>query len=338
MRNPHFIEVRLENEGIFAHHNDKLEKNIIVKEFNLQGDKEELKTSIKEISEVPSNLLNYYQVVESQADKLPQLMAFLHNNKPSRIIIFFATCASVDFHVIILRRILSEKANFFKLHGKVDQKKRTKIYNEFKSQSDDKEGMHQILITTDLAARGIDIPDVDWIIQYDPPQDSDQFVHRIGRTARAGRSGKSLIYMMAHEDSYAEFLQKKQVKMMLHNEYQEVPLSHDQMKEQIQNEMKKDRDIIDKASNAFVSFVRYYKEHALQYIFSMKLLDIGQVANAFFLFKVPRVKEILGIPLKNFKTDNSIKIEEIPYKDKNKEKQKEGTMQKRQEKLEWKEQ
>jgi len=71
MRNPHFIEVRLENEGIFAHHNDKLEKNIIVKEFDLQGDKEELKTSIKEISEVPSNLLNYYQVVESQANKLP---------------------------------------------------------------------------------------------------------------------------------------------------------------------------------------------------------------------------------------------------------------------------
>jgi superfamily II DNA/RNA helicase len=60
-------------------------------------------------------------------------MAFLHSNKPSRIILFFATCASVDFHVIILRQILSEKANFFKLHGKVDQKKRTKIYNEFKS-------------------------------------------------------------------------------------------------------------------------------------------------------------------------------------------------------------
>jgi hypothetical protein len=44
MRNPHFIEVRLENEGIFAHNNDRLEKNIIVKEFDLHGDQEELKT------------------------------------------------------------------------------------------------------------------------------------------------------------------------------------------------------------------------------------------------------------------------------------------------------
>jgi hypothetical protein len=71
MRNPHFIEVRLENEGIFAHNNDKLEKNIIVKEFDLHGDQEELKSQIKEISEVPSNLLNYYQIVDNQAEKLP---------------------------------------------------------------------------------------------------------------------------------------------------------------------------------------------------------------------------------------------------------------------------
>lgn len=95
--------------------------------------------------------------------------------------------------------------------------------------------------------------------------------------------------------------------------------------------------MIDKASNAFVSFVRYYKEHALQYIFSMKLLDIGQVANSFFLFRVPRVKEILGISLKGFTADNSFNIEDIPYKDKNKEKQKEGVNKKRLEKLEWKE-
>lgn len=68
-----------------------------------------------------------------------------------------------------------------------------------------------MLITTDLAARGIDIPDVDWIIQFDPPQWSDQFVHRIGRTARAGRIGKSLLLLNEHEDAYIEFLQAKHV-------------------------------------------------------------------------------------------------------------------------------
>jgi hypothetical protein len=69
----------------------------------------------------------------------------------------------------------------------------------------------------------------------------------------------------------------------------------------------------------------------------MKLLDIGEVANSFFLFRVPRVKEILNVSLKSFTTDHSVKYEEVPYKDKNKEKQKEGVNKKRQEKHEWKE-
>ena len=77
--------------------------------------------------------------------------------------------------------------------------------------------------------------------------------------------------------------------------------------------MKKDRDILDKASSAFVSFVRYYKEQSLNFIFAMNILDIGQVANSFFLFKVPRVQEILGKSLKSFTQDNSVKIEDIPY-------------------------
>lgn len=61
----------------------------------------------------------------------------------------------------------------------------------------------------------------------------------------------------------------------------------------------------------------------------MNLLDIGQVANSFFLFKVPRVQEILGKSLKSFQIDNNVKIEDIPYKDKNKMKQKEVVIKKR---------
>lgn len=88
--------------------------------------------------------------------------------------------------------------------------------------------------------------------------------------------------------------------------------------------MKEDRDLIDKASNAFVSFIRYYKEHHLQFIFSLNALDIGSVANSFFLFTIPRVREILGKKIRNFVNDSRIKVENVPYKDKNKGKQKEG--------------
>jgi ATP-dependent RNA helicase DDX18/HAS1 len=64
-----------------------------------------------------------------------------------------------------------------------------------------------------LSARGIDIPDVDWIIQFDPPQWSDSFVHRIGRTARAGKEGKSLLFLTEPEFSYIEFLRGKKVEI-----------------------------------------------------------------------------------------------------------------------------
>ena len=76
----------------------------------------------------------------------------------------------------------------------------------------DKEtGGNAILLTTDLAARGIDIPEVDWIVQFDPPQWSDQFVHRIGRTARAGRQGQSLLLLNADESAYPPYLESKSV-------------------------------------------------------------------------------------------------------------------------------
>ena len=64
--------------------------------------------------------------------------------------------------------------------------------------------------------------------------------------------------------------------------------------------MMEDHDLIDKSQEAFVSFIRYYKEHQLTFIFSLSLLDIGSVANSFLLFKIPRVKEILGKAMKGF--------------------------------------
>ena len=152
--------------------------------------------AIKNISEVPQNLTNYFRICDHQADKVSKLLTFLSKMKGQRMIIFFATCASVNYHYLALQQLISDpnldyegdEAEIYKLHGKIDQKRRTKIYREFRQLKTD-EGKHLLLLTTDLASRGIDIPEVDWIIQFDPPQSSDSFVHRIGRTARAGKLG-----------------------------------------------------------------------------------------------------------------------------------------------------
>jgi superfamily II DNA/RNA helicase len=68
-----------------------------------------------------------------------------------------------------------------------------------------------VLLCTDVAARGLDLPDVDWIVQLDPPQDPDAFVHRVGRTARMGRNGSALVFLMPHEEAYVQLLRRRRV-------------------------------------------------------------------------------------------------------------------------------
>merc|ERR1719221_622575 len=83
---------------------------------------------------------------------------------------------------------------------------RNRAYESF-SKSSPESGA--VLLSTDLAARGIDVDAVNWVVQFDAPTDPSSFVHRIGRTARAGQSGRSVLMLLPHEDSYVPFLKKR---------------------------------------------------------------------------------------------------------------------------------
>lgn len=94
--------------------------------------------------------------------------------------------------------------------GKQKQTKRTNTFFEF---CNAKSG---ILLCTDVAARGLDIPAVDWIIQFDPPDDPKEYIHRVGRTARAGHSGKALLFLLPEEVGFLKYLKHARVPL---NEY-----------------------------------------------------------------------------------------------------------------------
>lgn len=68
-----------------------------------------------------------------------------------------------------------------------------------------------ILLCTDVAARGLDIPRVDWIVQFDPPDDPRDYIHRVGRTARAGKVGKSLMFLLPSELGFLRYLKEAKV-------------------------------------------------------------------------------------------------------------------------------
>lgn len=90
-----------------------------------------------------------------------------------------------------------------RLHGNVPQGERQATYRAFGAA---KSG---VLICTDVAARGLDLPTVDWIVQYDPPAETADYVHRVGRTARKGERGHSLLFLLPREAGYLGVLEAR---------------------------------------------------------------------------------------------------------------------------------
>ncbi len=130
----------------------------------------------------------YYEVKrENKEDVTARLLDYYN---PRQTLIFCNTKKMVDD----LSERLKGRGYFAEgLHGDLSQAQRDKVMNGFRS------GTTEILIATDVAARGIDVDDVEAVINYDVPQDIEYYVHRIGRTGRAGRSGRSFTLVVGRE-------------------------------------------------------------------------------------------------------------------------------------------
>lgn len=131
------------------------------------------------------------------------LFSFLKRNLKKKVIVFFSSCNCVKYHAELLNYI---DLPVLELHGKQKQQKRTNTFFEF---CNAKQGT---LICTDVAARGLDIPDVDWILQFDPPDDPRDYIHRVGRTARGnGAKGRSLMFLQPNEVGFLSYLKEARV-------------------------------------------------------------------------------------------------------------------------------
>ncbi|CAB4018881.1 probable ATP-dependent RNA helicase DDX31 [Paramuricea clavata] len=158
------------------------------------------------------SLLEQFCVVVPMKLRLVTLAAFLQRKylKNCKIIVFFTTQDSVDFHFVLysstLTTVEGDKLKFLKLHGKLSQHERTEVFSNFK---DSDQG---ILLCTDVAARGLDLPSVNWIVQYNPPVSSTDYVHRVGRTARIGMSGQALLFLLPTEVPYLNILSEQNLR------------------------------------------------------------------------------------------------------------------------------
>ncbi len=142
-----------------------------------------------ETEEVTSKAIQQRAYCPANEQKIPLLIGLLNHYQPQRSIIFVNTkrCAEQLDDTL--------NANGYKtaaLSGDVPQDKRQQLLNDFQ------ENRITLLIATDVAARGLHIPDVSHVINYDLPQDAEDYVHRIGRTARFGASGEAISFICEH--------------------------------------------------------------------------------------------------------------------------------------------
>ena len=125
----------------------------------------------------------------SNEDKIPLLIGLLRHMDPRRTIIFINTKREADK---VWGFLEGNGLNAAILSGDVPQKKRMQLLTQFQN------GELPVLVATDVAARGLHIPDVSHVFNYDLPEDAEDYVHRIGRTARAGASGDAISFVCEH--------------------------------------------------------------------------------------------------------------------------------------------
>lgn len=155
----------------------------------------------------PLSLCNYYALVETDA-KFSFLVQFLKKScQDKKVMIYFATIASVKFFRKLLThfQVVPNDVPILGTHSDVPQNKREQIRQEFGSTRS------AILLSTDVTARGVDFPDVDWVVQFDAPKEPDDFIHRSGRTARNGRAGNALLFLLPSEESYVDLMESRAV-------------------------------------------------------------------------------------------------------------------------------
>lgn len=156
-----------------------------------------------DIEHTPISKPNITQrAIAVDTQKRTELLRHLIVNNPwTRLLVFTSSRYTTELVAMKLRKshILAEP-----FHGELGQGKRNQVLSDFKAKR------ITVIVATDLAARGIDIPDLPVVINYDPPRSSDDYTHRIGRTGRAGSAGMAINFVCAGNDAHFRFIEKSQ--------------------------------------------------------------------------------------------------------------------------------
>lgn len=242
-------------------------------------------------SATPSTLQQNY-IVTPLPEKLDTLYGFIKANLKSKIIVFLSSGKQVRF-VYESFRHLQPGIPLLHLHGRQKQTARLEITSRFTS------AKQSCLFATDVVARGIDFPAVDWVIQVDCPEDADTYIHRVGRTARFESNGRAVLFLdPSEEEGMIKRLQHKKIPIQKVNVKETKKRS---IKDQLQNMCFQNPDLKYLGQKAFISYARAIQLQKDKEVFKFKKLDLDAYAANLGLPGTPQIKFQKGDDIKRIK-------------------------------------
>ncbi|KAF8584632.1 DEAD-domain-containing protein [Ramaria rubella] len=232
------------------------------------------------VTATPKNLEQHYLVCELDK-KLDVLYSFIKTHLKVKAIVFMSSGKQVRFVFETFCKI-QPGIPLLHLHGKQKQTKRLDIYQRFLTCS------HSILFATDIAARGLDFPSVDWVLQLDAPEDADTYIHRVGRTARYESAGRGLLFLLpSEEDGMVNALKAKgvEIEQIKAKQSKVASISH-----QLQNFAFKEPEIKYLGQRAFVSYMKSIYLQKDKSIFKLDELPVDKFAESLGLPGTPKIK------------------------------------------------
>jgi ATP-dependent RNA helicase DDX55/SPB4 len=247
---------------------------------------------------VPSTLSNFYQVTESPVERMAIFASFLRATQRQKVIVYCLTCAEVEYYFTLLRRafqrgtVFSHRPVIRAIHGQADRAARVKALGAFAAVP---EGVGAILLCTDVAARGLDIPAIEWTLQLDAPQDASTYLHRVGRAARMGAVGGSLLLLTEAEEPFVEILRGRGAVVSARpwHPLDIDPTADHALLDFCRAEQAVDRQLFEKGQHAFVSRLGAYSKSRMTFIFQAHKVDLRGTAEGMGLIRMPFVR---GLP------------------------------------------
>lgn len=239
----------------------------------------------------PKNLQQHY-IVTPLHEKLDTLFGFIKANLKSKIIVFFSSGKQVRFAYEGMRH-LQPGIPLLHLLGKQKQLHRMEITKRFADAN------ASVLFATDVVARGVDFPAVDWVVQVDCPEDVDTYIHRVGRTARYERDGKAVLFLEPSEE--AGMLKRLELKKVPINKITVKESKKKSIKDQLQSMCFSNPDLKYLGQKAFISYVRSIYLQKDKEVFKFNKLDLDAYAASLGLPGAPQIKMRKGEDIKKVK-------------------------------------